>query len=110
MDALVGDDDALRDRLEALLLGGLDTEWQARAYTSEAVNDIIARLQAIAHDDHAELLRVAGFTARPYVAPDDEIAQACETCMYYVVHRRFCDLPELRLPAKPEWSCRLWRI
>ena len=39
-----------------------------------------------------------------------DIEQACETCMYYKVHRRYCELPELELPVEPEWSCRLWRI
>jgi hypothetical protein len=30
--------------------------------------------------------------------------------MYYKVHRRYCELPELDFPVEPEWSCRLWRI
>ena len=110
MDTPDSHDDALRERLRALLTSGLETEWRERAYASEAVNLLVARLQAIAPDDHASLLRVAGFRPEPYVAPDDDIAQACETCMYYGVHRRFCELPELRLPVEPEWSCVLWRI
>lgn len=104
------DDETLRGRLEQLLRGGLETEWRERAYTSEAVNKIVARLQLTAPGDHAAKLKVAGFTRDPYAADDDDISQSCETCMYYVVHRKFCDLPELRIPVKPEWSCRLWRI
>lgn len=103
------DVDALRGQLEKLLQGGLQTEWRERAYTSEAVNDIVARLQSIAADDYAAKLTVAGFTSQPY-AGDGDIEQACKTCMYFVVHRQFCDLPELKIPVKPEWSCRLWRI
>lgn len=110
MAHLEAGDDALRARLETLLLDGLPTEWPERAYTSEAVNEIVARLRAIPADDHAAKLTVAGFTSRPYAADDDDIAQACETCMYYVMHRQFCDLPELRIPVRLEWSCRLWRI
>jgi hypothetical protein len=30
--------------------------------------------------------------------------------MYYQVHRRFCELPELMVPVEPGWSCRLWRL
>ena len=62
------------------------------------------------NDDYVGKLRLAGFTTQPYAADQDDIAQACETCMYYVVNRKFCDLPELKIPVKPEWSCRLWRI
>jgi hypothetical protein len=30
--------------------------------------------------------------------------------MYYMVHSKCCDLPELALPVEPDWWCRLWRI
>lgn len=105
-----GDGDALRGQLEKLLQGGLETEWKERAYTSEAVNDIVARLRTIQSDDHVAKLTVAGFTDHVYRSSEEDIVQACETCMYYVMHRQFCDLPELRIPVKPQWSCRLWRI
>jgi hypothetical protein len=105
------DDTTLRDALEAALRCGLPTEWRDRADHSEAVSHTIARLAAVAPGDHAALLRIAGFTPIPYVPPDPVgPAQACETCMYYARHRQFCDLPELRLPVRPDWSCRLWRI
>jgi hypothetical protein len=100
----------LRDSLAKLIEEGLETEWQERAYTSEAVNAVVARLQALLPDDKSGKLRVAGFTLQPYKNIEEEISQACETCMYYVTHRQFCDLPELKLPVLPEWSCRLWRI
>lgn len=102
-------DDALRSKLEQFLTTGLKTEWEQRAYTSEDVNKIVARLQSIKPDDYPAKLTVAGFTSRPY-GDGEEIEQACETCMYFVIHRKFCDLPELQIPVKPEWSCRLWRI
>ena len=104
------EDDALRVRLEELLHSGMQTEWRERAYTSEAVNEIIRRLQGIGADDYPSKLRLAGFTDHPFVADGDDIKQACETCMYYAVGRKFCDLPELKIPVKPEWSCRVWRI
>lgn len=30
--------------------------------------------------------------------------------MYYQVHRKWCNLPELAVPVKPDWWCRLRRI
>jgi hypothetical protein len=104
----MANDDALRSEIEALLAAGLVTEVEPRAYTSEEVNQTVARLQQIAPDLLSEKLKVAGFTLLPYVS--DDIEQACSTCMYYLTHRRFCELPELNLPAEPQWSCRLWRI
>ena len=106
----MSDDDALRAELEAMLDGGLETEHRQRAYTSEAVHELATRLATFAKDDYAAKLRVAGFMTEPYRGGDGDIAQACETCMYYVIHRQFCSLPELELPVRPHWSCRMWRI
>jgi hypothetical protein len=106
------DEHALLARIEALLVGGLPTAWKTRAYTSDEVNAVTARLQSLAPDDLESRLVVAGFTETPYVAPDDTdgIEQACATCMYFERHRGWCNLAELMLPVKPEWSCILWRI
>lgn len=104
------DQDALRNHFAQLMEGGLETEWRDRAYTSAAVNSIVARLQAMEADDYVGKLRTAGYTPQPYVLSEDDIQQACETCMYYATHRQFCELPELQMPVRPEWSCRLWRI
>jgi hypothetical protein len=104
------DDDVVRDWLDALLQGGLETEHRERAYTDKVVSEIVGRLRLVAEDDYEAKLAVAGFTREPFVGEGEHILQACETCMYYVVHRRFCERPELMLPVKPYWSCRLWRI
>ena len=101
-------DEEQRVRLAKLLADGLDTEVEPRAYTHEHVLELIKRLRQINPEDVAEKLKLAGFTLTPYGSEDDE--QSCETCMYYQVHRRFCELPELMLPVEPQWSCRLWRI
>lgn len=103
------DDDPLRERLGKMLASGLRTEWEERAYTSEQVSAVIARLQGLAKDDYEQKLVVGGFTDRPYEG-SDEISQDCSTCMYYLKHRRYCELPQLDLPVEPEWSCILWRI
>lgn len=100
----------VRERLAAMLQGGLQTQWRQRAYSSEAVNEIIADLQRLREDDFAGKLLIAGFTLQAFEDADEDISQACATCMYYEMHRQFCALPELMLPVKAEWSCRLWRV
>lgn len=101
-------DAALRAEIAARLGAGLETEAWPRAETSEQINRIVARLQNEAADDLTAKLVIAGVTDRTVEA--EGIEQPCETCMYYLVHRRFCELPELMLPVEPHWSCRLWRI
>ncbi len=105
-------DERLRKQVTQLLESGLQTEVEPRAYTSEAVNDLIHRLQSHGPDHVKEKINIAGFTLQPYQPPgmEDDLVQSCETCMYYVVHRRYCELPELALPVEKDWSCRLWRI
>ncbi len=101
-------DDRLRDAIGEKLAAGLETDVWPRAETSTMVNEIVARLRAEATDDLEHKLVIAGFTDHPIEV--DGLEQPCETCMYYLVHRKFCDLPELMLPVEPHWSCRLWRI
>ena len=105
-------DDLLRKKVTQLLKSGLSTVVEPRAYTSEVVNALIARLQSHGPDQVEEKIKIAGFTLQPYQPPgmEDDLVQSCETCMYYVVHRRFCELPELAIPVEKDWSCRLWRI
>ena len=106
-DVAVDDDAKVRDEVRTLLASGLQTEVFPRADTHEEVQAIVARLQA-AKDSLETRLVIGGFTLKPI--DHDGIEQACETCMYYTVHRRYCELPELEVPVEPEWSCRLWRI
>lgn len=103
-------DAKLRQYLESLLKSGLTTEWPIRAYASDDVNRIIARLQVLATDDYVNKLRVAGFTLLAYSGEPELGPQACGTCIYYNVNQNFCDLPELRIPVESRWSCRLWRM
>lgn len=102
------EDAALRSEIAAKLKSGLETEVWPRAETSEMVNEIVGRLRSEAGADLTAKLVIAGMTDHTIEA--EEIEQPCETCMYYLVHRRFCELPELMIPVEPEWSCRLWRI
>jgi len=103
----MNDDAKEREDIRTLLGNGLVTEVFPRADTHEEVQAIIARLHQ-ADGDLTSRLTISGFTLTPVM--HEGVEQACETCMYYKVHRRYCELPELELAVEPEWSCRLWRI
>ncbi len=101
------DDQVLRDRIQGLLGSGLETEWQDRADDHDETQRIIKALRLSDQSLRSKLV-IAGFTLDP--VEHGGIEQACETCMYYLVRRRYCDLPELELPVEAEWSCNLFRI
>ena len=107
-DSESAEDKELRATVTQALQSGLETEIWPRAETSEMVNELIGRLSVKPTPGVIEKLKISGFT--DYTIEADEIEQPCETSMYYLTHRRFCNLPELMLPVEPEWSCRLWRI
>lgn len=100
------DDDKLRNEIASVLASTLVTEAFPRADIHEDVLKITSLLQTAG--DLKDKLRIGGFTAYP--VEHNGVLQACETCMYYKVHRKFCELPELNVPVEPGWSCRLWRI
>ena len=104
---MTSSDDEVRERIAQLLAGDLATDWRHRADDSQRFNEVTAALRG-SDGELATKLRLAGFTDHP-VAHED-IDQACESCMYYLVHRRWCALPELELPVAPQWSCNVWRI
>jgi hypothetical protein len=106
---MMPDDDQLRSQLGQMMHDGLKTDWEDRAYTSEQVNETVSRLKKLTPADWEQKLVIGGFTLTPY-GEDDDISQSCATCMYYLKHRRYCELPELDCPVEPEWSCILWRI
>jgi hypothetical protein len=101
------DGDAKRGQIQSLLSSGLRTEVYPRADTHEQVQDLVRRLRAESADLPTKLI-VSGFTLSP--VDHNDVEQSCSSCMYYLIRRRHCVLPELALPVEPEWSCRLWRI
>jgi hypothetical protein len=103
-------DAALRSLIDGWLAQDLITESAERAYDANQVAERVARLAALPANDIRSKVVVAGFTREPWGVAGDDLEQSCATCMYYETHRRFCALPELRLPVAPQWSCTLWRI
>lgn len=88
--------------------GGLETKVEPFPETDREFAMILDELRPLSVDELRAKLVISGWLLKPHGEPEHEMR--CQECMYYLVHRRWCDLPELNLPAEPEWYCRLWRI
>jgi len=89
-----------------MLASGLDTAVEPFPETEKEFGAIIDALRAVAPGDLKSKLAIAGFLDHPY-GPQ---RLRCMECISYLVNRKWCDLPELALPAEPDWYCKLWRI
>lgn len=96
----------LRRKIEHLLGDGLRTRTEPFPETEKEFTQLLAELRALPLEDLETKLILSGFTNKPF-GPD---RMRCQECMYYLVHRRWCDLPELSVPVEADWWCRLWRI
>lgn len=92
--------------IDDLFKEGLQTRVEPFPETEKEFLQLLDQLRQLDSNDLREKLILSGWLLQPY-GPD---AMRCQECMYFLVHRRWCDLPELALPAEPEWWCRLWRI
>jgi hypothetical protein len=101
-----GKDAAVLANIAQLLRDGLATQTEPFPETEKEFGQLLTQLRQIPREDLQQKLVVAGFVDKPY-GPEH---QRCMECMYFLVHRRWCDLPELAVPVDPEWWCRLWRI
>jgi hypothetical protein len=100
------DHETLVRMIEDLLREGLETKVEPFPETDREFAMILDRLRRLSADQLAEKLVESGWKLTPH----GEDRMRCQECMYFLVHRRWCDLPELNLPAEPDWYCRLWRI
>jgi hypothetical protein len=98
--------EALLKKIEAMMASGLKTQTEPFPETEKEFGAILNELRELAPDDLEKKLVISGFVDKPY-GPDKA---RCMECMYYLVHRKWCDLPELAVPVEPDWWCRLWRI
>lgn len=97
---------ALRNRIAKMMADGLQTQTEPFPETDREFGQLLAELRDLPAEDLKARLVVSGFVDKPY-GPDQ---MRCQECMYYLVHRKWCDLPELAVPVEPDWWCRLWRI
>ena len=100
------EENALRRKIEQVRGAGLQTQTEPFPETEKEFTQLLAELRALPAADLEAKLVLSGFTEKPF-GPD---RMRCQECMYYLVHRRWCDLPELSLPVEADWWCRLWRI
>lgn len=98
--------DEIRSKIYTLLADGLKTITEPFPETEKEFGKILNELRMLEPDDLKNKLIIGGFLNHPYGAEQDR----CMECMYYLVHRKWCDLPELAVPVEAEWWCRLWRI
>ncbi|BBP04272.1 hypothetical protein TPL01_20360 [Sulfuriferula plumbiphila] len=99
-------ENALRNRIAKMMADGLQTQTEPFPETDREFGQLLAELRDLPAEDLKARLVVSGFVDKPY-GPDQ---MRCQECMYYLVHRKWCDLPELAVPVEPDWWCRLWRI
>jgi len=100
------DKEVLLKKIADMLGGDLITHTEPFPATDREFSNILMELRQLDPGDLEGKLVVGGFTDHPY-GPEK---QRCMECMYYLVHRRWCDLPELAVPVDADWWCRLWRI
>lgn len=100
------EDARLMAEIAEMLAEGLKTEVEPFPETQKEFGEILDRLRAVDRNDVKSKLVISGYLDHPY-GPDK---MRCMECIYYLVHRKWCDLPEISLPAEPDWYCRLWRI
>jgi hypothetical protein len=99
-------DEALLQQIDELLRSGLVTQTEPFPETNKEFAEILDLLRELDADDLSGKLVISGFVNHPY-GPEK---QRCMECMYFLVHRKWCDLPELSVPVDADWWCRLWRI
>src|ERR1700731_2473985 len=102
----MSDNPALLQTMAAMMANGLKTQVEPFRETEKELDDILTELRQLDPNDLNGKLVIGGFINHPY-GPEK---QRCMECMYFLVHRKWCDLPELAVPVEPDWWCRLWRI
>jgi hypothetical protein len=97
---------ALLRKMAQMMKDGLDTQTEPFPETEKEFASILNELRKLDPSDIEKKMVISGFVDHPY-GPDK---QRCMECMYFLVHRQWCDLPELAVPVDADWWCRLWRI
>jgi hypothetical protein len=103
---MASENGAVLKAIAEMLENGLETKVGPFPETEKEFAEILTELRQLDPKDLKTKLVVGGFLNHPY-GPEQ---QRCLECMYYLVHRKWCDLPELAVPVEPEWWCRLWRL
>src|ERR1700752_3999285 len=98
--------DELREKIRKMLADGLKAQAEPFPENDSEFGALLRELRDLDPNDLKGKLVLSGYIDKPY-GPDQ---MRCQECIYYLVERRWCDIPEIMLPAEPDWWCRLWRI
>lgn len=101
-------EDVLRELTGRILAAGLKTQMAPFPQTEVEFDRIVKDLRDLGDGDLDGRLVLGGFADHP--VDGDDGSMRCRECIYYLPHRRWCDLPELPLPVEPDWYCRLWKL
>ena len=96
------DSETVLQEIAKMLEEGLETQTEPFPDSSVEFAKVLDELRALDPDDLKGKLQIAGFTDHPY-GPDE---MRCQECIYFLVHRKWCDLPELSLPVEADWWCK----
>lgn len=97
---------ALLAQIASLLATDLKTTIEPFPQTDKEFAEIARGIRRLDPDDIEGKLIAAGFLNHP----NGRDQMRCRECNYYLIRRKWCDLPEIALPVEPDWWCRLWRI
>ncbi len=100
--------DVLRQVIGGVLDSGLETTIHPFPETEVEFLEIVRELRALDEDDLIGRLDMGGFANHGFGEGED--LQRCQECIYYLPHRKWCDIPELPVPVEPHWWCRLWKL
>jgi hypothetical protein len=98
----------LRMRIGEMLSSGMSTQMAPFPANQIEFQAILDRLADLPAEDLVGRLDIGGFAPHPVELGG--IEQRCAECIYYLPHRKWCDLPELPVPVEPQWWCRLWKL
>ena len=93
-------------KMAQMMRDGLKTQTEPFPETEKEFASILNELRKLDPSDIEKKMVISGFVDHPYGSDK----QRCMECMYFLVHRQWCDLPELAVPVDADWWCRLWRI
>ena len=101
-------EDILRDVVGVVLGSGLKTMTEPFPETDIEFEGILDELRELPAQDLDQRLILGGFANHEVDGRDG--AMRCRECIYFLPHRRWCDLPELPVPVEANWYCRLWKL